>query len=107
MMGETLTVTRGYNDKKGNWHNTGCHSITGVIAPGMYSPRTGQRAESSRGTGVELYVDKGADVRHRDRITRPDGQVFTVVSPPLWDGLHPLTGQDFRAAVYQLEAVTG
>lgn len=103
MIGETLTVDRGRTDSRGNRVTTGTHTITGCLSWGTWSRTPGQRADTSKGS-VELYVRKGADVQHRDRITRADGQVFAVVSPATWDGLNPLTGHDFGWVVYQLDA---
>ena len=106
MIGEVLTVTRGFTDNLGNRETTGTHEVRAALTSGTWSRNTGQRAESSKG-GAELYAVKGVDLRPRDRVTRPTGQTFTVVAGPLWDVLHPVTGHDFGVVVYQLEAVGG
>lgn len=106
MIGETLTVTRGSTNSLGNRETAGTHSISGALSWGTWSRNRNQRAESSKGS-AELYAVKGVDLRKSDRVTRADGQTFSVVSPALWDGCHPLTGHDFGVVVYQLEAVSG
>lgn len=104
MTGEPLIVRRGRNDNLGNWQVMKSHTIVGNIAPGGWSRTNSQRSETSRGT-AELYTDRGADVRQRDRITTGDGQVWLVVSPELWSAQHPTTGRDYSNVVFQLESV--
>ena len=106
MIGETLTVSRGHTDARGNRVTTGTHTIAGVLAWGTWSRNPNQRAESAKGD-AQLYAAKGTDLRQRDRVSRGSGQTFAVVAGPHYDGLHPLTRHDFGVAVYQLEAVTG
>ncbi|GAA2803065.1 hypothetical protein GCM10010533_47060 [Mycolicibacterium pallens] len=106
MIGETLTVSRGSTDNRGNRTTTGTHTITGAFGWGRWSRTPGERAESSKGT-AELYVSGGTDLQVRDRVTRSTGQIFAVVGGPFWDQAHPLTGYRFDWAVYELEAVTG
>ncbi|CAN5675983.1 hypothetical protein BH10ACT9_BH10ACT9_28440 [soil metagenome] len=105
-MGETLTVTRGVTDKVGNRVTTSTHAIGGAVAWGTWSRNPNERGESSKGS-AELYAVKGVDLRKRDRVSRQDGQTFAVISDAMWEGLHPITGQDFGMVVYQLEAVNG
>lgn len=106
MIGETITVWRGATNNMGERETTDSHDIVGALAWGIWSRSDQPRAESAKGA-AELYVDVGTDLRHRDRITRANGQKFLVVAGPLWDQPHLSTGHRSGYAVYQLEAMNG
>lgn len=109
MMGERVEVYRGDTDKYGNPNKAAHGSVEGVFAWGTRGGATtrARRDESMKGESValqvEFYVERGVDLRARDRIKRGNGQVFSVVAGPLWDQVHPFDGFDFGWAVYQVE----
>lgn len=111
MVTETLTVSRGKTDSMSNRSNT-AHTVEGVLAWGIGSRGSGRfrfdidRQESASVT-ARLYVQRGADVQARDRITRANGQAYAVVGHSLWDQQNPLTGHDFGWMTFEIVSTDG
>jgi len=58
-------------------------------------------------TDVDLYVPRGADVVASDKVELSDGSTFRVVGRPMWDQVHPMTGEDFGYKLVRLREVSG
>lgn len=105
MITETLTVSRGSTDKMSKRTTDATHSVEGVFSWGRY--RSDWDGRESAATTTELYVERGADVKARDRIARTNGEKYVVVGHPMWDQGQPQTGHDFGYMVVQLESANG
>lgn len=112
MITETLTIYRGDTDKMGNPNKAEHGTIEGIIVwgPGAYSSRArpdNALKGESRSLQIELYAERGADLKPRDRIKRANGQSFSVLAGPMWDQSQPQTGHNFGWMVFQVETVSG
>lgn len=60
-----------------------------------------------RRTAIERkwFCYRGSDVQGGDRITRGNGEVYSVVDGPFADNDHPLTGDDMGVMWFQLRRV--
>lgn len=102
--GETLAVYRGETDRYGNANKTKVGDVEGVFAWARWGPGSTSKADSAS-TTVELYVERGTDLRFRDRVERANGQQYAVVGREAWDQAFPFDGYDFGYMVFQLEAM--
>lgn len=114
MVTERVRVERGETDKYGNRNKVSDLSADVVFAwsDGSQSGRFGEgaggpvRGESASFTGL-VYVEKGTDLRARDRLVRASGEKYAVVGHSLWNQLDPFGGYDFGWVAFQVEAVNG
>lgn len=107
MIGESVTVIRGETDKRGNRSEGAPHAVKVVFAWGS-GGRNGWavKGESNR-LSVDLFVQRGTNLRVKDRIRRANGESYVVVSPALWDQQHPFDGFGFDYVMFRAEAVSG
>lgn len=52
------------------------------------------------------FCPRGADVRQGDRIERTNGEVYSVISPPLGDVNHPLSGHNLGVKKHRVRTVS-
>lgn len=108
--GETLKVFRGDTDKYGNPNKVAHGSIEGIFGWGNRQTTAGFNAgkfarSDGRSLAADLYVERGVDIRARDRIERANGQQYAVVGFGMWDQNFPFDGYDFGYMVVQVEAI--
>ena len=71
-----------------------------------YSNATFQNVNT---TDIDGYCPRGQDIRAGDRILVTRGEdvlKFLVQGRPMWDQIHPMTGQDFGYKLVRLREVT-
>lgn len=106
---EQLTVFRGGTDKYGNPNKRSNGTVDGVFA-WTSKPRGAQFIEG-RGEmaeiAAELYVERDADLKPRDRIARSNGEQYRVVGHSMWNQDHPMDGFDFGWKIFLVEAING
>ncbi|BDY33161.1 hypothetical protein hbim_07136 [Mycolicibacterium mageritense] len=51
------------------------------------------------------FCDRGTDIEAGDRITRGNGEVYSVIEGPFADTDHPLTGDDLGVKWYRVRRV--
>lgn len=102
--GETVSVTR---IKRANG------SDTPTPMPDIDDTAFGQahvveeEAMGGRRTVIvrKWFCYRGADVQGGDRITRENGEVYSIIDGPFADNDHPLTGDDMDVMWFQLKRV--
>lgn len=111
MVTETVQVFRGDTDKYGNPNKTPHGTAQVVFAWG--SGRRADRFQSSRGkdeaatVSVQLFVERGTDLKARDRIVRSNGEKYAVVGHQMWDQVEPHGGYDFGWMIFNAESANG
>lgn len=53
-----------------------------------------------------FWCPRGADVQEGDRLTRTNGEVYTVVSEPFGDVDHPMTGHNLGVKRHRVRRVS-
>lgn len=106
MITETLTVRRGETDKYANPNKTDHGTVQGVFSWGTVNPSEspGGRGENVS-TEAGLFVRRGTDLQAKDRVTRANGDRFTVVGGGQWDQNHPMTNRNFKWVAYKLKSM--
>lgn len=112
MVTETVQVFRGDTDKYGNPNKTP-HGTAQVVFAWGSGRSSGARYRPSRAKDestvmtAEIYVQRGTDLKARDRIVRSNGEKYAVVGHQLWDQVEPLSGYDFGWMSFQVESANG
>ncbi len=62
---------------------------------------------NGRRTAIErkFFCYRGSNIQGGDRITRGNGEVYSVIDGPFADNDHPLTGDDMDVMWFQLRRV--
>lgn len=105
--GETVTVNRVIRDASGD---------TTVALPPVANTAFGKEVQqmisdddSMRGRRVVVettwFCPRSADVRKGDRITRPNGDIYTVMSDAFGNVNHPMSGVDLGVKRYLVRIV--
>lgn len=104
--GETVAVTRVTRD--GSADSPEAMPDVEKTAFGKPSSITLDDAQRGRRTVIERnwFCARAADVATGDRITRANGEQYSVIAGPFGDNDHPLTGHDFGIKRYRVRGVS-
>lgn len=105
---ETVSVYRGDTDRKGNAVKEPHGEVSVAFAWGGMSRSNGRFGrEDSSETSPLIYVEKGSDLRARDRVQRSNGERYSVVGHPLWEQPNELSVFGRVWVVFQVESLNG
>lgn len=106
---ETVTVYRGGTDRKGNVDKQPYGTVGVVFGWGGASTTAGfpGSREESTAFSAQVYAQKGADLRARDRIERSNNERYAILGHPMW--LQPNGIEVFGSEwiVFEVESMNG